>query len=464
MATDTYLQFTNGSITLTFFDGSGGATNFRIRGGAWAPGVGGIDDEVPVLETFEAVVKGSTAADCMANVQSLVRFFHDAEKWAGGDPSYGAPLIKYSPKGGTVSTAANPLQTAVLGAPPGQRAVQLPANWELQAGANKLVTGIRVQFLRRPRWLANTETSASSSATDNCNLATISLGSSHTIESPTRLRLTNPGIGYLSGAYYFYGGYIAVSDDSTGIWIGNAESLASGAWTSVAAGGENARNTNILRYTPAGTTEVVTASVPSGLTASCTLVAVYANVRNNSTTVGYRLRAFLQKYVTVSTPWVDVPAQATAYPYWLCLGVVALPQDVPAAPTVWLSAIATSAAGSIDIDSVVLVDLSKPTTRVITLPRWDDAVAGYTSTYEVNHRLLTDLRPAFETTGAIVFQAPAYGDLIIDTKGTSVYALLMATGQSTTSPGNKWRQSDAASAVIQNTWTAYRRSAYLSPE
>ncbi len=292
----------------------------------------------------------------------------------------------------------------------------------------------------------------------NGDLVTIGMGNAVALPSPTRLSVTNFGYGASAGGR-FYNSLILLAEAATDIQIVNAETGAGGAFTSVDGSAKNARNTNILRYTAADTNEATSATLGApAIPNAANLLAVYANVRP-SASVGFQLRARVDSDIyNAYTPWAKVPAYSgILHPYWVCLGFVPKKNAITA---MYLGVKATAAAGVVDIDTVVVCDAR--TVQVIELDGPSDTEnvsAVGAATLEVNHNLLS-----LPTPTAIVGTRPVTpnGDLVLMTKAATLYALLLSTGDNKNLSGDRWRQTDVT--VLRNTWTAYRRTAYLTPQ
>ena len=234
-------------------------------------------------------------------------------------------LLKIAPHGSTVSATATPLQVAILGGAVGGPGVRLSPRWD-EVGRNFVIPGVEVSVIRRGLWLA-AEESAGSGSVSNGDLATMTFAAgAQTCLSPCRVTLNNFAYGK-SASSRAHGGFLLLAENaaSAPIAIVAAESLiAVGAFSVVTpSGSTNPRNTDVLRYTPAGTTEAQSANLSFTLPTATNLVALFANIRP-SATVSFTIRAKGQSDLyNQYTPYITIPANATQFPKWQFLGVVA---------------------------------------------------------------------------------------------------------------------------------------------
>ena len=283
------------------------------------------------------------------------------------------------------------------------------------------------------------------------------------LPSPTQVKLTNFGYGKATGTRY-HGGFLLVGDAAGGdpFAIGNAEVGTATGYTSVTpSGSTNPRNTNVLRYTPTGTTPVLSGSIMNPLfPGNPQLVAVFVNVRP-STTVSFNVRARVDSALELQyTPLVTIPAVSTQYPRWVFLGMVAIDNGIN---YTYLEITASAASSSIDIDTVVLADALN--TQIVAFVGPADAdtnATASTATLTLNHQLLAAPVASCETTARPI---PYGGDIIFMTKAAVVDMLLLVTGGGTGANGDEYRQANSGSdAVLSNAWTLYRRPGYVVPQ
>lgn len=283
-------------------------------------------------------------------------------------------------------------------------------------------------------------------AVDNGDVASFTFPSGATaLPAPTRVSIQDLKV----GAYHLTG-YIAVTNSATGITVVNADSLSTGgAWSAVADSTHYARNTNVLRYTPASTSEA-TKEVAS--TGTIRRLAVFANVRNNSTTTTFTIRVRVNRVDTIEyyRPVVIGP-QASARPEWVYLG------EVTATPpaTIDFCVAADAASGSLDADTFVILDLDDNLTSVVAIHTGKGGIGNSAGDeLVIDHRALTKPTPVVTIeNGGDVSEWSAQGKRDVYTSGATITAIAMVTGDDTGQ--NAWRQA-ASSTLLANDWTVTR--------
>jgi len=465
MASNTFLRITDGATTITFADGAGGDTDYRVEEDGWAPAMGGLRGSElsgrgpygEVVEEFTCLVKGVSAAACMANIRNLTNLLERADRWVR-DETPAAVEIRYSPKGATDSSDTSPLRAVILGKVPGDSiAVTLPPDFELMAGTNFKVPGIRVRFHRQGDWKQHVEVTASSTATNNGSIATMTPGAIN-VPSATRFDITN--FVTVEDTANNAGAFVAVVDKVNGIVIVEATDVA-GSHTDFSDFNDGNQQTgaSVLRFTPSTTTEVETGVITVGAIASGTRrAAVFAVVRNNSSTTTFQLRLRFNSEVVGRTPQITIlPFVTAAAPYWRFLGIIPVSAVMD---RMVIQAKASAASGTMDIDRVVIVDVTDMTSNILALPAMSGGGPN-TGTLTIDHRLLTRISPIVQHVTATTIVQPWQGSPFFHTDGATVYGILMATNRIA---NNKWRQESAVPALLQNTWTLNRRLAYFIPE
>ena len=458
----------SGSPSVVFADGTGRRTDYFLTRNDWAPAIAGLREDqlggqgpyAEVVEEWECNILGETPAIAQANLATLARLLEQADRWRKGE-SVNAVLFKVSPVGATVSSLENPLQATILsraGSDPA--AVSLPVTFNRDLHAF-MIAGVRVRFVRQGALLANTEVSASSAATTNGDLATITIAATDD-PSPTRIQATNYGVGDGDSAPLnnFEDSFIALVDSVDRLVIVNAEGMApSTDYTSVVDSATAARNTNVLRYTPTITTERRSAAVSVTVNNAVKLLAVFAALRNNSSTTSFRLRIRVDSAISAYTPELYIPPfVGAALPKWQFVGLV--PMTSPPTLSVYAAITASAAAGSLDIDSVVLLDVTDPTHYAFVVGKVGIGASATETTLVHDHQLLSKPTPNLkENTDYLV---PYKGDLVFYTSGGTLYLLSMGTGARAIS--DRWRQCSITTTVLSQTWTAWRRTAFLTPQ
>lgn len=449
-----YLAFTDGTTTVEFQNGSGTPTNWQLAADGWAPAIpaynpsalAGRGQYANAVEEFNISVRGSTASDAYTNLDTLARLLDQADRWALGE-NVAAVLLKCAPQGSTVSSTSQPLQAAIMGraAGDGTSAVGLSAKWN-EVGLFYEIAGVRVRVMRRAPWL-HTYTTITGSATDNGSLATVDFLAAQNVMGPTKINLSDYPVSASDKGFLV----VSSNDTYTRIAAVNPSGGTAVAWTAVNEAANFAQHTNVLRYTPTGTGE----STSGAITASTTgvpLFAVFANVRNNSATTNFYLRAQILNsggYISAYTPLNLIPAAATPAPGWLLLGFVALPAG---SATMRLLATASAASGSLDVGALLLVDVTYSGTYILTYK--PSETNSLVKNLVIDPAPLTAVVPT--TLGTYPFTVE--GDMFVMTAARNVVLANLITSASS----DDWRQTFVG-AVVQNTPIITRYAAYLTP-
>ncbi len=465
MATDLLLKFTDGTTTCTFGDGAGGATDYQLADNTWAPAIAGLRQSElggrgpyeDVVETMEIHVTGSTVPACLANVAKLARLLDQAARWARGD-NVAAVVCQYSPKGATVSSAADPLQVVVL-----DGAVELPPSFTgPYVSQSRYVAQATLRFARRGLWL-HTDTTATSASAANPSVLTVT-PADHATLSPTKIAIRAPAVTAIND------GFVIVAQQASDIQLVEAETGAAGAWTSVADGAAagDASGGSVLRYTPTGTSESGSAVLSiASLTPGTRRIMVLAAVRDNSGVRTFQLKVQGQVALSASTfmvvsqtPW-KVIDYAGGKPQILNLGILAAPPQADFARLqLWAKVDSITGTPTLDIDYVVAVAIDNPRTSVIginpvgatTYNAWD---------LVLDHQSLTHLSPTVYGDDSVNTDIAIYawkGDPYIVSSGITGALLLLSTSDT------NWVLVDTLDVPVSHTFTLTRHKAYLTPE
>ena len=467
MATDSYLVITDGTTTVTIADGSGGSTNYQLARGTWAPRVagqrrselGGRGPYEDVVEEMQLNITGSSIDAALANLSVLTNLIDQADRWSDNENTC-AVLLKYSPKGATVSSMASPLQAAILGRPGDQDAIFLPGNFE-QVGINRFILGAMLRFERRGLWLHTTQSVISSAASNAYTITTSGL-SALNILSPTKIALTNIAIAASSGNT-FEGGYIAIASntlDLTNIWT--SWQYAGSSYTSITTDASSlSRSASILRYTPTVTTEEKTTNLGISYYASVTRrLAIFANVKNNSSSTTFKIRVSLWGAgAPIYTSYVTIPVSFG--PEWILLGLVSFEFDIKEHR---IHCVASQVSGTLDIEGLLFMDMTPRENKIIAIKQSNDNfdTSGlYTAT--IDHRSLSNPIPIVSAVMDTYDNPVQYaGDAYLSTQASATAIVIMQTGRLQSS-GKTWRVGDSSGCPVMNTVTKTRIRGYLSP-
>lgn len=453
-----YLVMTDGTLTATFADGSGGLTSYAPINGTWAPAIAGLRKSTlggrgpynDVVETWDLNIRGADAATALANLETLTRLLDQAERWwRMGQNIFSPVLLKYTPQGSTLFTTANPAECLVLGRAGGDETagVSLPVIFN-DVGMYYEIRGVRLKFIRAGQWLNPTAETVSSGASNNPSLLNPSLATNQPISSPTKIQVawssTFWGTSSLTPVVlYGDSGYLLLLEAESGSLGANV--------TSVADAANKARGGNVARYTPVNTNLNLIIGLDlgsAGMSSSARRFAVYAAVRNNSGSTTWSLQVALQSgAIFPSAPLVPIDV-STTNPRIVFLGTVASPIGLG---QLLISAQASAASGTLDIDYVAVVAVD--TERSGALAVFRSGVGGL-SPLVIDPQPLTNIAPAV----TIGTQPMRYnGDAMIQSAGLGVFVVMLQT------TNNYWVMTDSGGTVLTNTLTLTRNNAYLSP-
>lgn len=479
-----YLVLTDGTTTVTFSDGVGGATSYPLAGrNVWAPNIASLRRDAlagrapygDVIEELTINIIGATAAAAMSNLATLARLLDQAERWRRGD-NVAAVALKYVPQGSTVHSTSTPLQAIVLGRAVGDETNTVGLSPEFNdVGLIFWIRDVRMRFIRRSQWLGASE-SASSSAAGSSARHHVAFGSSHPEFSPLKIVLNDltPGAALaMKDSFIFVARNKAGTSDVTGSYIQSlaAETMTATGWTAVASAGNNPLGTNVLRYTPTGTTFVASGALT--LTSPMTLskrIYVYATLRNNHATRTFQVYGEFTslggtKTLITPTTFISSGDDGTTQPRAVCLGSISIPVDEVALPnatypTFKLYAAVSSTTGSptLDFDNLVFLGADDEGGNALTILAF--TIPNQTNIdLIVDPQALTSPRPTVtldytSVTDMLSYENNPWNNTVLD----RVTCLWLAT------QGTNWRFANNANTLQTFTFTATRRLAYLTPQ
>ena len=477
-----YLRISDGTTTVSIADGAGGATSYPLAGRrAWTPNVGVLRrDELAsrapyglAEEQLALNITGATAAAAMANLGTLARLLDQAERWRRGQ-NVAAVLLQYVPQGSTIHTTSVPLQCPIWGRAEGDETnVGLSPEFN-DVGLHFWIQDVQTRLRRGGQWLGASETPASSSAAGSGARHHIAFATSHPEMSPLKVVIDNltPGAALsLKDSFVFVARNKAGTSDVAGSYIQShaASTMTATGWTAVADAAQNPiGGTNILRYTPTGTT-----FIPSGaltLTTPLTVskrIYVYATLRNNNATRTFQVYVEFTslggtRTLTTQTVFIDA---STQQPRAVCLGSISIPVDETALPnasypTVKIYAAVSSTTGSptLDIDNLIFLGADDEganvmTVRAFTLPNQSNIDLTFDP-----QALVSPLPTATLDYTSVTDKLSHEGNLWSNTILDRVTCLWLAT------QGANWRFANNANVLQTFTFTATRRLAYLTPQ
>lgn len=473
MALTPYLAITDLTTTCLFADGASppGQTDYRVIYGSWAPAMHGAAPPLmrsglygDVVETMRISITGTTPAQALANLRTLTTLLEQAQYWRRGY-SVAPVFIHYSPGGGTVSSAADPLRAIITGYAPGaSSAITLPSEFDGPRLLNsRWIIDATLSFTRTEWRLARPTTSSPTTlrvsagpVADNSVIRTLTFTGpepAHYYPLCYSLEQGTSTIGVT--------GMILFATSASALDIRDATNVTgSGEWTVVPDAANLARGAGyVVRFTPA-TTNVSTSPIWGGLSAMRRPMFMIM-MRNNSSTIAYRLR------VRISHSSYD------AYTRWRMILPVTSPfiVTVPATDvqpnlvhSIRLEVAATATGGSLDINSIAIMDVDPPTSQMLSF-------SSYFGRFVVRHSLirddrthvalrnhgLDDINAMIETVSTAEHLA-VYSSAGLFGRGNAVYVLPLLVS------GLRWAQSTTSGALDTITHRLTRRPVYLAPE
>lgn len=379
-SSNSFLQFVmdnpfTGSGFITILDPNGFPSNYQLAYGSWTPNVAkrkintlaGQAIYSDVLEEMTLNILGNSAAECTNNLQALWKFLDTAERWANG---VFCPYvyIGYRPKGSNLSTVP---RADILANLSDQSILSLPATYD-DVGHIWRINGVTIRFLRRGEWLGVIDTANNTGLVGRKSNAVI-LSAGNGISAPTDLQLGNfnnstmpvavPSSVLIVADANFYG-----SGSSHLLREIQASTMTATGYTSVADATNNSVWGNILRYTPTNTLYVQSgaANVTSGVSDTMGRnAAVYITARTNAGATGFLVRLLATPGNFQTRPiFID---GSSLSPRTFALGVIQLSDQSSPAVQIAFQIAALSAAGSLDIDQIILVGIDNETTSIFEL-------------------------------------------------------------------------------------------------
>lgn len=454
-ATFTTIALSDGVTTLNL--GSGAA--YEVRDDGWAPQVaarrrddlGGKGSYEDVDEEMIVSVLGSTGTVMLTNAAALSQMLDQADAWSAGDPAALPVYLQVQPRG---STLTSPVQALVLGRSRDALMV-LPSDYTDHLVGNSIEEA-HIRFTRQGTWLDTTASIGASSVTVPGSLMTCPAMPAQAIPSPMRA--------YLSGlpALLIPSGVFIVAPTNR-FFIVDAEGMTITKWTSVsesAVASPYARLGAILRYTPTDTLPSTSAYITLGGSTFFSDVAVFAVVRNNSATTTWQLHANLSSDnlwdVGTSVSTRDYLIDATSQnPQVISLGVVS---HMDVCRRISLTATASAASGTLDIDYIVAVAVPDRITNIISHEAIDASGFGGPGILQVDATTST-LSPSILLTGSGALPVTYHGDPYFQSAGTTVSGMWLACGGASAA---NWRCASGA-GLVTTTLTTWRSPASLVP-
>lgn len=431
--------------------------------------------EVPI--TLPLHISGATPALVYAALETLTALLEEAQAWQKDQHVGGVRL-----RGKLAGSSAPIAECVVLRPRDASPSMELPTIYQPPAGGppGPYTMDVDLALVRRGQWLQPQESvSAAAAASGTLHTLTFS-GTGRRILAPLRLA-------FQGSANLFGMGTGQADNQSALIWatdstlpnagailpaankirILEAETFATGGvFSSVNDAANQARGSNVLRYTPAVASTFSTtlyAAASFGGTFNGSRIMVYGMARKN-TLASVDYQAQLTGYGGTGTLPVTSPVQPLdlpdTRPNAVYLGTLLAPKFIT---NIALSLSASATGGSLDIDYLVLVNLDDPTAGAITY-----SLEGLDLLSNAGYTICVDPRPLTDPTGVIgatnivggrvlfPFQE-ALGDPWLAMQGTTVCCVLLQAHLTA------WRAYDFTNAqLIVFTPTATRWPAGLT--
>lgn len=462
------LKLTDGTTTIDFGNVTTG--NYWLYANGYTPKINGLRLESlggrgiyeDVEETIQFWITDSSAANCYTRLNTLTKLLLQARRFARGE-AVSPVKIQYSPDNAAVSSSGSPLEALITYATDDSAlGIELSPTFD-EASYQYKLKDLSITF-RRGVWLQGSEVQTVASTVQG-QIASFTFATNVDYMSPTDVYID----ALLNGITY-PAPFIIVGSGSTSIQIvraANSTGSPTGTgWTyyNDSGGGNNPRNTNVMRYTPPSTSEN---SVNCYDTCSLTegkRYAVIAACRNNSASTSFAVRASIQypsphAYPTDYTESRTVkPYVTSAAPGYLSLGTFVAP-ITDAAVYLQINVTGSAASGSIDFDGIIVIEADN---ACVIQAQNRSKISSGSNRYEhfwIENRFLDGL--TMRTRGKTFYAVEDFvssrngGDVL--TSGTAVKAIVLST------EGTYWGMGGTVPPSSQSI-TLTRTRVHLSPE
>lgn len=461
------LKLTDGTTTVDFGNISTG--NYPLQMGGYVPKVNGlraaaiggrgIYEEVEETITFDVV--DTTAGGCYSRLNTLSKLLLQATRFARGEAVTPVKL-QYSPDGATVSSSGSPLEALVVGCPDSNPAGVGLAPTIDQTGYLFRITDVSITIIRGV-WLQGTEVQ-SVAGNVNGQIASYTFATNVDYLSPTDAFISAITNGYTQPLVMF-----VMGSGSNSIQVGAIASTGTPPgdpqYTYVNDSANNSRVTNVLRMTPTDTTERWCQAITYGTFTAGKRYAVLLSCRNNSSTTSFGLRLSVQYKtphivpILYSEQRIIKPYSGSAAPGYVSLGTFVAPITSSADAALIIGVTASAASGSIDFDTIVLVEIDNASVVQFRNPTKLPTGVNKTEDVYIENQYLTALtmrvRSYSKSTVAEFIEVRNGGDLL--SSGTAVKTLFLGTD------GTLWNQGVSGSPYTLSI-DLTRTRVHISPE
>lgn len=391
-------------------------------------------------------INATTLAEVWTAYTALAAYAKYVEAWKLRATEYNVQ-VRYKPNGSTLSVSYMEalVEDMTVDEPDG-------LGW---VNDTKTLYDLHLVITRRGLWLGDTESPSATSAADMPVVKSLSFAS-----SPAQAGVVDLEFGStLNSLDNIAAGWLLVAPSTSYLEVNQCNGMTATAWTSVADTSAKAWG-NILRYTPAATTETWSGSLTLTNTYNPTC-HLYAAVRNNSTkNWRVRLRGIHITGVTgwVYSPYFTIASTDAANPTIYYLGSVTAARGIK-----YLQLGATlldaSVSGSLDIDYLAVM-AQLPNSYAMQHDAESMTGTSYSFTGMASNAL--GRAPYFfyrDTSPAPDIDVPFSGQAQrIYMAGGSVAALYMATSST------YWRLVDSGGTVRQIYLDGTRRLGHVVPQ
>jgi len=460
------LKLTDGTTTVDF--GNILTGNYPLQMGGYVPKVNGlraaaiggrgIYEEVEETITFDVV--DTTAGGCYSRLNTLSKLLLQATRFARGEAV--APVkLQYSPDGATVSSSGSPLEALVVGCPDSNPAGVGLAPTIDQTGYKFRIEDVSITIIRGV-WLQGSETKTVTGNT-NGQIASFTFTNNLDYLSPTDVTLAATVNGYTSPLMMF-----VLGSGSNSIQVGAIASTGTPPgdpqYTYVNDSANISRVTNVLRMTPTDTVERWCQAITYGTFTAGKRYAVLLSCRNNSSTTSFGVRMGVQYKanhilpVAYSEQRIIKPYSGSAAPGYVSLGTFVAPLASTNDAALILMVTASAASGSIDFDTIALVEIDTASVVQFRNPtKFPYGTYKLETTYIENQYLtaLTMRVRGVDTLATEYIEVRNGGDVL--SSGTAVKALFLGT------EGTYWAQGTGGTPYTMDI-TLVRTRVHISPE
>lgn len=470
-----YVALTDGTTTVELTDG----INYALL--SYAPVVAPLRDnklggdgqysDVTESLTFHAI--GCTAADAYAAAAAVNSLLDQARRWWLGQ-AVSPVTLKVKAQGSSLAAVSAALKGRAIGGPSN---VALPATYHEYYG-KYVIQAITVQVTRRGLWLGASE-SASASAASNPSVRSVVMPSSPTVPGPLQIDFTGFTTSAGTGNIEIPSGFVVIGPNNSlnlqegeaaGTFLAGSATFAS---TLDAAARASAGSVGRLDHhlSSVGAESTLQWTLPAAFL-NCTRIGIFCTYRNNGaaswTIRGDAILATTSLGAIVFTPTTTIAAVASN-PTALYVGSVSGKNGFDTVQ-LRLAAISGTGAVTIDLDTVLFVDLTSDAAFALALQANQFALgasfasknAQVTVNYSPNTLRDVEVKTSILTTAGVL-ATPYSGDAALVGSGGTLQAVWYATHLYNGTTPYWTTQNNAGAAILSIGATITRRLGYLVP-